>query len=491
MVNPIKRFFLFCSGATRAIFDMDGCEVEYNKYAGIGATIFFTATLAALSGGYAMFTVFNDPVPAAGFGLLWGFIIFNLDRFIVSSMRKKRSGRKWGEFGKAVPRLILAVFISIVITRPIELRLFESEISGQITKDLIRDRTKLIDSINVEYADIAQTEAATEKLRGRLVQLQDEERARDDAAKRELEGWAGTRTPGAGDEYRKRLADLDLARKELQAFRDQYDHIIQENENRIKVRADEKDARLKSATAAVDKSPGLLKRLEALSTLTMTSMSMLLASLFIILLFISLETAPILVKLFSSRGPYDDYLDAIEHKVYATQQQAISDLNVQINTAVAYVKQLNAYFLQHELQLYQQTLSSLPALLPNEFQVAQAEVARRAIERWKAGQLLNHGNHVATTSPLQPFTPFTQAAVAAVAAAQSPPNVPQPASTPSPAGTSPSNGTATQTGIGAATAQAGAQGSTTPSAIPQAPAVGTQPPAAPVPPPPGANTSSP
>ncbi len=89
MTNPIKRFFLFSSGATRLILDMKGCEVEHSKYVGIGVTIFFTAVLAALSGGYAMFTVFRNGWLALAFGMLWGLIIFNLDRFIVSSIRKK------------------------------------------------------------------------------------------------------------------------------------------------------------------------------------------------------------------------------------------------------------------------------------------------------------------------------------------------------------------------------------------------------------------
>lgn len=488
MANPIKRFFLFCSGATGSLLDMDGCEVEHNKYAGIGATIFFTATLAALSGGYAMFTVFKDPAPAAGFGLLWGLIIFNLDRFIVSSMRKKRFGRKWAEFVKSAPRLILAVFISIVITRPIELRLFDAEIQGQITQDLVRDRTGLEAAVNSEYADIAATKSEADALRSRLVELQNEVTRRDNVALQELRGWDGTGRPGRGTEYERRLAEADAARKELKTFEDQYNPIIRQKEVRIETRTQERDGRLQKAKDGIDRSPGLLKRLEALSTLMTSSTSMLLASLFIILLFISLETAPILVKLFSSRGPYDDYLDAIEHKVYATQQQAISDLNVQINTAVAYVKQLNAYYLQHELQLHQQTLSSLPALLPNEFQAAQAEVARRAIERWMGGQLLNHGGHAATASPPRPSTPFTQAAAAA--AAQPPQNAPRPAAAPG-AGTSPANGTAAHTGTATATAPAGAQGSATPPLLPQAPAVGSQPPAAPAPTPRGAGTPSP
>ena len=90
MINPVKEFFLFCSGASRTILGMNGCEVEHGKYAGIGATIFFTATLAALSGGYAMFTAFRQEKLAIIFGLLWGLIIFNLDRFIVSSIKKQR-----------------------------------------------------------------------------------------------------------------------------------------------------------------------------------------------------------------------------------------------------------------------------------------------------------------------------------------------------------------------------------------------------------------
>ena len=36
-----------------------------------------------------MFTVFEDVWISAGFGILWGFMIFNLDRYIVSSIKKR------------------------------------------------------------------------------------------------------------------------------------------------------------------------------------------------------------------------------------------------------------------------------------------------------------------------------------------------------------------------------------------------------------------
>jgi Domain of unknown function (DUF4407) len=54
----LTRFFWFCSGANTDILD-DCPQSEQHKYVGIGATVFFTGLLASISGGYALFTVFN------------------------------------------------------------------------------------------------------------------------------------------------------------------------------------------------------------------------------------------------------------------------------------------------------------------------------------------------------------------------------------------------------------------------------------------------
>ena len=52
-IKVMKKFFWFCSGANRQI--LDTCpESEQTKFVGIGATVFFTALLASMSGGYAM-----------------------------------------------------------------------------------------------------------------------------------------------------------------------------------------------------------------------------------------------------------------------------------------------------------------------------------------------------------------------------------------------------------------------------------------------------
>lgn len=395
MTNPFKRFFLFCSGASGAILNKKGCETENIKYAGIGATIFFTAALASLSGGYAVFTVFHDPMLSAAFGLFWGLIIFNLDRFIVSSIRKRRAPAnasvaaqlelKAGELLKALPRLILAIFISVVITRPIELKLFEVEIGGQMTKDLSLERAGIDNSISQEYVDIERLRDETNKLKNRKVELENEVNRRVLVANNELEGGGGTRNPGHGPEYKRRLGEVAQAQADLKSFDDQYGPIIQANEQKIRERETEKSARSKKAEEELDKSRGLLRRLDALSRLTSDHSSIFWTSGFLMLLFISLETAPILVKLFSNRGPYDDYLDAAEHQVYAERQQEISNVNIKINTDIAWSKQMYA--------------ASLNTLIPQELHEAQVDMALERLALWKAGQLNNLNR---STTPAQP-----------------------------------------------------------------------------------------
>lgn len=84
----LQRFFILCSGADTPI--LKTCSAgEQNKYAGIGATVFFTALMAFIACSYALYTVFDNIYAAIFFGLVWGLLIFNLDRFIVSTLKKR------------------------------------------------------------------------------------------------------------------------------------------------------------------------------------------------------------------------------------------------------------------------------------------------------------------------------------------------------------------------------------------------------------------
>lgn len=128
----LKQFFILCSGADKNL--LEGCsEGEQTKYVGIGATVFFTAVMAFIASSYALFTVFDDVVPAILFGIVWSLLIFNLDRFIVSTIRKRDN--LWSEFLQATPRIILAIIIAIVISKPLEIKIFEKEINTVLLKE--------------------------------------------------------------------------------------------------------------------------------------------------------------------------------------------------------------------------------------------------------------------------------------------------------------------------------------------------------------------
>ncbi|MCV5951374.1 DUF4407 domain-containing protein, partial [Escherichia coli] len=65
------------------------------------------------------------------FAIIWGLIIFNFDRFLVSTIRKYGVSKS-KQWSMVIPRIVLALLIGFTIARPLELKLFEKEIEGQM-----------------------------------------------------------------------------------------------------------------------------------------------------------------------------------------------------------------------------------------------------------------------------------------------------------------------------------------------------------------------
>ena len=73
----------------------------------------------------------HTPLPVAIIGgITWGFIILNIDRFLVLSMGHTRNWKKL--LLMALPRLALATVISIVVATPMTLRIFQHDIDNQM-----------------------------------------------------------------------------------------------------------------------------------------------------------------------------------------------------------------------------------------------------------------------------------------------------------------------------------------------------------------------
>ena len=396
----VKRFLLFCSGSEMSILDRDECVTERNKYAAIGATILSTAVLASFSGGYAIFTVFQSVGVAICFGLLWGLIIFNLDRYIVSTLKKnaispsmtprERLIARARELGHALPRLLLACFISVIITRPLELKLFEREIQTRIDAANSELLAGMVRQRDAEFPELDRLEAENRRLQAEVANKEQETQTLHELAMDEALGKEGARTTGRfgkGIIYEQRWAAFEKAEAALNNLKKENGEKIAANERRVAELRAEKGAIVEGTRATVEGRKGLLARLEAHNYLAEHNPAIAWASTFLILLFILLETAPLIAKLLSKRGPYDEIQDGLEHRVYVRERKGISDLNDEANTDVSLSRQHNAGRVAAELELSEGTWASLETLASEELLEARMEIAKLAVEQWKQAEL--------------------------------------------------------------------------------------------------------
>ncbi|KPQ19081.1 MAG: protein of unknown function containing DUF4407 domain [Algoriphagus marincola HL-49] len=313
-MNQLTRFFWFCSGANFSI--LKRTPTESNKYVGIGATVFFTGVLAALAAGYALHTVFQSLWPAILFGMLWGLMIFNLDRFIVSSMRK--NGNAWAEWKLAIPRLVLAVLLALVISKPLELKMFEREINRKLDEKKTEFIAQSKANLAKGFPEIQELESGIETLKA---EVSEAEAFRDQLQKEYDAERFGDKTSGTsgivglGTNAKKKEQQLDAAQLVLNDLRSRNQVRIDTLEAQIREFMALRQAEFEKQQPGIEGFDGLAARIDGLSTLTGESSAMALANTFIVLLFIAIETAPIFVKLISPRGPYDELLELHEEKV--------------------------------------------------------------------------------------------------------------------------------------------------------------------------------
>ena len=297
-ISLITKFLLFSSGTTYELINK--CpRFEVNKYASIGLTVVFTAILSILSSYFAFNLIFNSNIIAIPLAVFWGCIIFNLDRYIVSSMRM--NDNKWKEFLKSVPRLLIAILIAIVISKPLEIKLFDSEIETFLNKEKI----ELSYGVTQKYtSDITLLESKKQLLESNFqksLMLRDKYY---EEYKCECTGTCGTKVKGYGEECKSRKKRYELFLLELNQNRIKKDSIIKLYTNEeLKIIA----LIEKQKEVILTNTYGFFDKIRALNQIDEIS------SFFILLIFIMIETAPLFTKLLSEKGPYDNLV--LEHEI--------------------------------------------------------------------------------------------------------------------------------------------------------------------------------
>jgi len=435
----INEFLWTCAGVNKQVLRQ--CPSDYAKYAGIGGTILFTALMAALSGGYALNFVFDNQNISIVFGIFWGLLIFNLDRFIVNTMYSDgKHTISWGELKSGLPRIIMAIFLGIVISTPLELKIFEDKIKMEIEDekqailehrlerlaselqkkedeitaiqqgvgdlygnhihtgnrkidaltDSIDHMQPILNSIQVQLLNLSvQKRKLNQKSETYLQQKTAiEAKARPLYAKRsalssKLKKWRSER-----DALQGKIEDISLVQTNdkkiaINKLTSEKDSLAQLIANARAVHPDWSDDIIRQRGSERDKInveySGFNAQLKAFHDIRDKDPSTKIAAWFVMLLFVIIETAPTFFKMMMEDGPYDELLKAEKHRVKVLAQKRMSDVNDDVNTSIKISTMKNQKRLEAETIANEDILKRIAQV--------QAELLQKSIDAWREEEL--------------------------------------------------------------------------------------------------------
>jgi len=316
-------FFWKASGGDRFILERSTYSDQV-KYMCLGGIIVATGIMAALAGGYAFYTIFeprgsaievdtfswSTSILSMVFGVFWGLMIFNLDRFIVSStgVGDGTEAITWNELKGAVPRLLLGAIIALTISKPIEIRMFKSEIDAELHNAQMAKQNEYLASIDSIYSNrienenlkIAKWENEIQKKESRYVEL-------ENLLAKEMGGESGP--AGYGPEAKRLDEQLARLERDIKFTKDKNAPFIEESYNNLKRFETQKQNDIDNAETVASGLDGLLERIKLADKVSAKredgTYGFPWISLFISLLFLAIELTPIFFKLMLIKSPYD------------------------------------------------------------------------------------------------------------------------------------------------------------------------------------------
>jgi hypothetical protein len=336
------RFLWWCAGADEKILKYSS-YADHVKYVGIGGVVLATGFMAALSMGFAIHTIFDGKwgvtIPVS---MVWALIVFNLDRFIVSSTGKGDgdSTISLKELGNATPRLIMAILLGLTISAPLETQVFNKEIEREWieTKDqLIRKKNS---DINEYYLSRqSEIEKRREEKKTELEKQIELVNKNKDRVDRE-------RKTGTGPQWKKSNLELEIEIQKQEKLRIQFDSLESELLKLTPLKALAQDSvknKIMSDTAGfldqilmLEKLSSESKKLVKLDPTTglpqkNAQFEEITGSAFwpiwlVRLLFMIIEIAPVLLKLMLIKSPYDYMSENVNQILEAKQGISLKHL---------------------------------------------------------------------------------------------------------------------------------------------------------------------
>ncbi|OQP49712.1 hypothetical protein A4H97_27850 [Niastella yeongjuensis] len=363
------NFLWWCSGAHQELLKQ--FPSEHSKYWGLGGVILATFVLAALSSGYAIYSVFGNWMWTICFAIIWGLIIFNFDRFLVATMRKYGVSRR-KQMAMALPRMALAILIGFTIARPLELKIFEKEINTKVIENTHK-KIQLNDSLlQAENTALMQnTEAERNRLFERKKAIEDDLSRLQQSYVQEADGTAGSGMRGVEkiaklkrDAYNSSVLQSAPELLSLTNSIHVQDSILANAKNNMEAK------RAKYELSALE-NVGFLERNKALTDLSAEEDSVYWTSFLLSLLIILIEVGPIISKLIMPVGPYDIALAKEE-----LTSMAASENDMRANKEMFIDKKNNLYKAQKEFS--EQLVEKMTTL--------QQKHIDQELDKWERGE---------------------------------------------------------------------------------------------------------
>jgi hypothetical protein len=322
-ITSTDKIFLWASGTDLQILKRSTHSDKVKLFC-LGGIILATGVLAALAGGYAFYTIFgpkqssvniNEPIDygimfaSMVFGSIWGYIILNLDRYIVSSTGKGDgteaiTPREWKN---AIPRMLLGAIIAMTISQPLEIRMFQSEINAELKKkqaEYAKERRVQIDGEQKDEYDRLVTERTKreddkKKVENEMERLKKE--MIEELTNSVRPGFGGRATRIKGEIISDSLKSFGIS-KEIEDFNKRIDNIAAQRIERYKTIEEEPKGK-----------DGLLERIRIAHDIGGW------ITIFIMFLFLALELTPIFFKLMIIKSPYD-YLEENVHEIIKARE---------------------------------------------------------------------------------------------------------------------------------------------------------------------------
>lgn len=303
--TSVQRFFWWCAGANISL--LEECRGEWHKFTAIGVFVLLVGLMATISGTFFLTESLGVPLYLAVFGgVFWGVLILSVDRVMLTFFHKGK-----GEWKRAIPRILLSIFISLVINDPLLLKFFSGEIEAKL-HDVKSVKLQSVRASSDKQARKDQLIGEIKPLQDRLAKLQ---QLKDDAEQEKEKERSGIKSvnttgkTGEGSIYKIKSQIFEAAKANYEREKPDLEAQINAKTTQLHKIEDEINKEVGSTDEIESRASGILNRQKALWAILRESPET--ASIYIPLFFLllGLETLPITQKLWSRKGRYDFLMD--------------------------------------------------------------------------------------------------------------------------------------------------------------------------------------